>query len=94
MMNNQRLLKKEINHLINEIIEDCYSYQLYHPARNRERVTHIIDDSVNLLNDLVTRVNHSRNIEDKSEKKQYFRAIKKDLDDKSLSLMQRLNKLG
>ena len=94
MMNNQRLLKKEINHLINEIIEDCYSYQMYHPTKDPEGVTNIIDDSVDLLNDLVTRVNHTRNIQDKAEKKQYFRAIKKDLDDKRLNLMQRLNKLG
>lgn len=87
------MLKKKINTVMNDIIEECYSMQIYSDGKKDSETNKIIDEAVNLFNDLLTRTNAARNIEDKKEMRKHFELINTDLEKNSLDLMTKMNKL-
>lgn len=92
-MTSRRLLKKKINSVMNDIIEECYSMQIYSNGKIDAETNKIIDEAVNVFDDLLERTNQARNIGDRKEMKKYFDLINSDLDKKSLALMAKMNKV-
>ncbi|HAW51331.1 MAG TPA: hypothetical protein DCX54_03225 [Flavobacteriales bacterium] len=92
-MTSRRLLKKKINSVMNDIIEECYSMQIYSNGKIDAETNKIIDEAVNVFDDLLDRTNQARNIGDRKEMKKYFDLINSDLDKKSLALMAKMNKV-
>lgn len=93
-MAGKRDLKKDINSLLGDVIEECYSQMLEHPGIKEDDIEKIIDDAADLADDLIFRVNNFRHIEKKSDVKKHFEKIKSDLEDKSVEFIERLNKLS
>lgn len=93
-MAGKRDLKKDINSLLGDVIEECYSQLLEHPGIKEEDIEKIIDDAADLADDLIFRVNNIRHIEKKADVKKHFEKIKADLEDKSVEFIERLNKLS
>lgn len=91
-MTSRRMLKKKINTVVNNIIEECYSVQLYNKDKHVE-TNKIIDETVAMLNDLLFRLNSVKSVADKQEQKKQYDAISADLEKSSLTLIKKLDKI-
>jgi len=74
-----RLLKKDVDNQIFEIISDCLLYMGLHPDNNTEEVTGIIEDAVELRNDLFARINDPELIHDHKAYKKHLGSVTADL---------------
>ena len=54
---NLRDIKKDIEYLVGEFIDDCSLFLAFNPDRNDEGIAKIIDEAVDLYNDLRDKVN-------------------------------------
>lgn len=88
-MANKRDLKKEINHVLGDIIENVYLWESDNGGKRTKESEAIIEDAITTFDDLMARVNQ-RKIDDS---KKHFRAIRNDLEKKALELIERINKL-
>lgn len=92
-MANRRTIKKDINYLLGDVIEECYSEMLNKPGRNEKEINAIIDQAVDLADDLMTRVNNLKNIKNRKDMKAHFNKISEDLKEKTMGFISKLNKL-
>ncbi|APD06137.1 hypothetical protein UJ101_00598 [Flavobacteriaceae bacterium UJ101] len=82
-------LKKDVNFILADIIEDCLIWQLENPKKDAEESEKIISDSIDTFDQMIVRINE-KGVENK---KVHFRAIVKDLKESVGSLLERVNKL-
>lgn len=90
-MTSRRMLKKKINTIVNNIIEECYSVQIAGRGKD-DKTNKIIDEAVAGFDDLLARMHQAQEIKDKKELRKHYNAINADLDKMSLDLMNKLNK--
>ena len=89
---SRRLLKKKINVIVNNIIEECYSVQI--SDKNKDKETNkIIDEAVELFDDLLTRLTLAKDIASGKDLKSHYEKINSDLEKTSLSLIGKLDKV-
>lgn len=93
-MGNVRILKKDIDNQVFEIISDCFIYSGLHPDNKTDKVTSIIEDAVNLRNELISRVNNPESKDDPKLVRQHYRAIKADLAAGTDKLCMRLSEIS
>ena len=62
---NLRVIKKDIEFLIGDFVEDCLLFAMLHPDKDRTKVEELIEKASDLADGLFYRVNHP----DKSSKK-------------------------
>jgi hypothetical protein len=74
-----RVLKKDIDYLIFEVISDGFAYSSVHPESHSEEVSEIISDAVSFRNDLIARVNNPDGKNNPKILKAYYKAVEKDL---------------
>lgn len=74
-----RLLKKDIDNQIYEIISDCFIYAGLHPGSSEEEISGIISDAVDLRNELIARVNNPDGKDNPKLVKKHFKAVSDDL---------------
>ena len=74
-----RLLKKDIDNQVFEVISDCFIYAGLHPDSNEEEISGIISDAVDLRNELIARVNNPDGKDNPKLVKRHFKAISDDL---------------
>jgi hypothetical protein len=53
-----RLLKKDIDYLVSEVVSDCCTFTVLYPEKKQEEALDIINGVLDLRNDLISRVNH------------------------------------
>ena len=87
------MLKKKISSVVNNIIEECYSIQILGQGKVNNETNEIIDEAVEIFDDMLSRVNAARSIEDKKELRKHFESINTDFEKESLSLMGKMDKL-
>lgn len=92
-MTSRRMLKKKVNSVVNDIIEECYSIQMYANGKMDSQTNQIIDEAANLFDELLDRINAARKIDDNKDLHQHFESINSDLDKNSLQLMAKMDKL-
>ena len=92
-MTSRRMLKKKINHVVNNIIEECYTMQIVNEGKTDKETNAIIDEAVEIFDEMLRRVNNARSVEDKKELKKHFDSINQDFEKASLSLMGKMDKL-
>lgn len=78
-------LKKDLNYIFSDIIEDCYEVQLENPEKS-DKAEEIIDEAITAFDDLVEKVNE-KNVKDK---KVHFKNIVADLQKKVQELQKKL----
>ena len=93
-MANRRDIKRNINNVLGDVIEECYSEMLNNPAKNENEINAIIDDAADLANDLMFRVNNAQEITKGKSVKTHFTKISEDLEDGAISFIEKLNKLS
>lgn len=82
-------LKKDVNFILADIIDDCLIWQLENPKKDAAASEKIISDTIETFDQMITRIN-KKGIENKKE---HFRAIIKDLKESAGSLLERINNL-
>lgn len=81
-------LKKDLNYIYSDIIEDCYVWQLENSDKSEKAET-IIDDAIASFDELVAKVNDKK----VENKKAHFKGIITDLEKDVKKLQLKLAKL-
>lgn len=74
-----RLLKKDINKLAFDLLQECFSYKHYSPDLSEDRFDDVIKKLVLLRNDLILRTNHPETDADASTLKAHYKQVQLDL---------------
>lgn len=82
-------LKKDINYILSEIIEECYICQLTRDDKVSKKADEIIDEAITTFDVMISKLNE-RNVDNK---KKHFQTISKDLETKATELLEKVQKL-
>lgn len=83
-------LKKDINYVLSDIIEECYVWQmLQEDDKKSAKAEKIIDETIVVFDGLIEKI-HAKEIENK---KSHFTAISKELEEKANGLLAKIQKL-
>lgn len=93
-MASVRELKKDIDFLVFEVISDCFVYSNLHPDNKTDELTALINDSVELRNDLIARVNNPDGKDNPKIVKAYYKSVSKDLMLGVDKLFERLSEIS
>ena len=88
-MANVRDLKKDINYVLGDIIEEVYVWEYENTDKDTKKSEAIIDEAIETFDALIAKVN-----EKAENPKAHFKAIKQELEDKGNALLDKLKKLG
>jgi hypothetical protein len=92
-MSNRRELKRNINGLLGDVIEECYDSLYDNEGKNEEEVEAIVDHAVDLADDLIAKVNGAKKLKSRAEVKKHFSDIKEQLGDQVIVFIEKLNGL-
>jgi len=82
-------LKKDINYVLGDIIEECYTWELLNSKTDSKATEAIIDEAIEAFDSLVEKVN-MKNVENK---KAHFKNITLELEEIANNLLEKINKL-
>ncbi len=85
-----RNLKKEINYVLEDIIEAVYIWELTNPEKDTKISEAIIDETIDVFDELITKVN----LKDVENNKQHFKTINQELEDRGRKLIDKINALS
>lgn len=88
-MANKRLLKRDINYVIGDIIEAAYLHQIANPKEDPAKSEAVVDQAISDFDELIAKMNQK----DVENKKQHFKAIQKELETKANKLVAQVNAL-
>jgi hypothetical protein len=89
-----RLLKKDVDNQIFEIISDCLLFMGLHPDNKTEEVSAIIEDAVELRNDLFARINDPELMHDQKAYKKHLSSVTTDLAEGVEKLCEKLSSVS
>lgn len=84
-----RNLKKDINYVLGDIIENAYVWELENPKEDKKKTEKIIDEAIVVFDDLINKI-YKKDI---SNKKAHFSSISKELEEKANALATKINNL-
>jgi len=87
-MASNRNLKKDLNYIFSDIIEECYVWQLEN-GDNKDKAEPIIDGAIASFDDLIARINDKK----VENKKAHYKGIMGDLKNNVNDLMSQINAL-
>jgi len=93
-MANIRILKKEIDNQVYQLISDCFTFSELHPDEKAGDLQKIISDACNLRNDLIHRVNNPLTGDASKDNKKHYQSVKKDLSKGVDKLFEKLSSLS
>ncbi len=88
-MSSIKNLKKDINYVLGDVIDECYTWELLNPEKGTKSTDALIDESINTFDTLIKKV-HQKDVENK---KAHFKAIAKELEDSATSILKKINDL-
>ncbi|MCP4313495.1 MAG: hypothetical protein GY790_19740 [Bacteroidetes bacterium] len=74
-----RILKKDINKLAFNLLQECFSYRHFSDDLSEDKFDNVIKKLVLLRNDLILRVNHPESDADSSSLKAHYTRVQLDL---------------
>ncbi|HEY0029785.1 MAG TPA: hypothetical protein VGC65_03415 [Bacteroidia bacterium] len=92
-MANRRQVKKNINGLFGDVIEEYYNAFLNGDIKTEEEVEKTVDECVDLADDLIGKVNSAKRLKTRAEVKKRFAEVKDKLGDSVLAYIAKLDKL-
>ena len=90
----RRDLKKDIDYLVAEVIDDCYMTLMLHGDKHRDEVTQLMESVVDKRNDLVARVGQRHKDADSKAIKAHFASIRNDLRTTVEGAFEQLGKMS
>ena len=82
-------LKKDINYVLGDIIEECYAWELMNPSNDNKKSEAIIDEAIVTFDALIDKV-HTKNVENK---KAHFNGLQAELISSANTLLEKVNKM-
>ena len=82
-------LKKDINYVLGDIIEECYAWELLNPNKDTKGTEAIIDEAIIAFDGLIDKI-HDKSID---SKKAHFKGITLELEETANNLLEKVNKL-
>lgn len=82
-------LKKDINYVLGDIIEECYAWELLNPKADKANAEAIMDEAIVAFDSLIDMVN----AKDVENKKAYYKGVESSLEVKAIELIEKINKL-
>ncbi len=82
-------LKKDINYVLGDIIEECYAWELMNPNEDKKKSEAVIDEAIITFDALIDKIN-TKNIENK---KAHFKGLQAELMTSANSLLEKVNKM-
>jgi len=71
-------LKDEINYLTYDLINECFTFKIFHPEKDKQ-ADEVIRKIIGLRNDLIFRANHPEDRGDSKNIKTHYKKIMLDL---------------
>jgi len=88
-MASKRLLKKNVNYLFGDLIDECYLWIIVNPEKEVAKANEIVDEAVEYYDEVMTRIS-KRDVEDSSK---YFALLTSEVEEKANELVEKINKL-
>ncbi|NLA24024.1 MAG: hypothetical protein GX879_03570 [Bacteroidales bacterium] len=92
-MASKRLLKKDINSMVDELITDSLHYLKVNPEKADKEVAEIISNALILRNELIGKINNAYKEKDRKKIKEIFNSVIFSLIDKIDEGYTQLSKL-
>lgn len=77
-------LKKDINYVLGDIIDECIL-----KAGDTKKTEALIDETISTFDELIAKIN----AKDVENKKAHFKAVNAELEEKAMKLLDKVNKL-
>ena len=88
-MASKRLLKRDVNYVMGDIIEAAYVHQLANPKQDPQKTEEIVEEAIATFDELIAKINQK----DVENKKQHFKGIETELETKANALVDKINAL-
>lgn len=85
-MASKRILKRNVNDMIIDIVEECFTLQLFDEKKTK-KTDALIDEAADFQDDILTRINAAKNKAD-------FKNITTDIETKAIYFVEKLNALN
>lgn len=82
-------LKKDINYILGDVIEECYTWELINPKADKKASESIINEAIEAFDSLIEMVN-TKKIENK---KAHFKSVEASLEATAVKLIEKVNQL-
>jgi len=88
-MASKRLLKKDVNYVMGDIIDAAYIHQMANPKEDPAKSEAVVDEAIKEYDELIAKINR-RDVENKQK---HFKEVQADLEAKAKALIEKLNAL-
>ena len=89
-MANRRNIKRDINHLIGDVIEEYYSAFLNGDSKlSEEKIEALVDECVDLADDLIAKVNSTKKLKTRAEVRKHYSQIKEKLGESVIKFLDK-----
>ena len=92
-MASRRIVKKNINGLIGDVIEEYYNSLLNDEVKSEAQVEKLVDECVDLADELISKVNSAKKLKTRAEVKKLFAEVKDKLGDNVIGYIEKLDSL-
>ena len=82
-------LKKDINYVLGDIIEECYTWELVNPSADTKKSQAIVDEAITSFDALISKVN-DKSVENK---RAHYKSVHSELQTVASTLIGKVNKL-
>ncbi len=89
-MSSIKDLKKQINYIFGEVIDEANYKQLLNPDADAVKAEAIVDEAVSAYEDFYKKINEGRKAENK---KAYFKNLEKEINETVDALIEKINAL-
>ena len=93
-MANKRLLKKEINYVIDELITDCIVCDAFVSGKECQKIDQLVGDLFAMKADFLSRVNKTDGKDNSKLVKNYYKSLVANFDKKIGEIIAELEKLN
>lgn len=88
-MASKRILKKNVNYLFGDLIDECYLWMLVNPEKDATKANEIVDEAVEYYDDVMSKI-ANREIENANK---YFSILNNEVEEKATELVDKINAL-
>ncbi|HNT40689.1 MAG TPA: hypothetical protein PKO42_03220 [Tenuifilaceae bacterium] len=78
-MASRKDLKKDVDSLVGEVVNDCFTYMTLHGDKNRDKAEGIISKIMESRNTAIKKINNPGKLTDKKATKAHFKALQQEL---------------
>ena len=84
-MASKRILKRNVNDMIIDVVEECFSLQMYDEGKT-EATNKLIDEAADFQDDILTKIHSAKNKAD-------FKIVTASIEAKAIEFVEKLNAL-